>query len=298
METSFTLHPVAPFRLDYTVSALRRRSKNNVDLWDGQRYTRLLVMENMPVKVVVEQNKKTELTISIKSEYAEVFQNQIAHETENLLGLNCDMQDFYHIAQRDPQLNPLVLQFKGLKPPRFPSVFEALVNAISCQQISLDAGLQIQNRLAEFLSLRITEKEHLLYAFPRPNEVANCSVPTLKKIGYSTHKSEALIRLATAIMNNESHFKSLENKSNNESINFLCDFKGIGRWTAEYVLLRGLGRIDTFPGDDIGAQNNLYHFLHLDKKPDYKKIAEITAKWSPYAGLVYFHLLLRRLYEK
>ncbi|CAM2948602.1 DNA-3-methyladenine glycosylase [Legionella steigerwaltii] len=301
MDSSFTLHPIAPFRLDYTVFALRRRSKNNVDLWDGQRYTRLLVIENVPVKVVVEQNKnfnEPELVLLMNSEHLEVAQNQIAHELEKILGLKRDLHDFYHVAQQDPQLNPLVLQFKGLKPPRFPSIFEALVNAISCQQISLEAGLQIQNRLAEFLSLRVKDKEQLLYAFPRPNEVANCSVPELKKIGYSTHKSETLIRLAKAIMQEESSFSSLENQSNDAIINFLCDFKGIGRWTAEYALLRGLGRVDTFPGDDLGAQNNLYHFLHLDKKPDYKKIAEITAKWHPYAGLVYFHLLLKRLHEK
>lgn len=163
-------------------------------------------MENVPVKVVVEQNKnfnESELVLSIKGEGLEVYQNQIVNEVETILGLKRELHDFYHIAQRDAQLNPLVLQFKGLKPPRFPSVFEALVNAISCQQISLDAGLQIQNRLAEFLSLRIKEEEQLFYAFPRPNEVANCSVPELKKIGYSTSKSETLIRLATAIMQDE-----------------------------------------------------------------------------------------------
>ncbi|MCE0722914.1 MULTISPECIES: DNA-3-methyladenine glycosylase family protein [Legionella] len=299
MKTTFSLHPVAPFQLEYTVLALRRRSKNNVDLWDGHRYTRLLVIENVLVKVVVEQKEinKPELLLSIDSQN-EVSQNQIASQIEKMLGIKWDLNDFYHLTQHDAQLNPLVVQFKGVKPPRFPSLFEALVNAVSCQQISLDAGLHIQNRLAEFLSMRIKEKERILYAFPRPEEVAHCTVSDLKKIGYSTHKSETLRQLAVAIMEEESSFGSLENKANGEVIDFLCRFKGIGRWTAEYVLLRGLGRIETFPGDDIGAQNNLYQLLHLDKKPDYKKTAEITAKWHPYAGLVYFHLLLQRLYDK
>lgn len=268
MKTTFTLYPVAPFQLDYTILALRRRSKNNVDLWDGHRYTRLLVIENVPVKVVVEQNKainKPELLLSIESQN-EVSQEQVIAQIEKMLGLKWDLSDFYHLTQHDAQLNPLVIQFKGVKPPRFPSIFEALVNAVSCQQISLDAGLHIQNRLAEFLSMRIKENENTLYAFPRPEEVAHCSVPDLKKIGYSTHKSETLIQLAAAIMEEESSFQSLENKANDEVINFLCRFKGIGRWTAEYVLLRGLGRVDTFPGDDIGAQNNLYQLLHLEKE--------------------------------
>lgn len=142
-----------------------------------------------------------------------------------MLGLKWDLRDFYHLTQHDAQLNPLVVQFKGVKPPRFPSIFEALVNAVSCQQISLDAGLQIQNRLAEFLSIRIKEKEHIFYAFPRPEEVAHCTVSDLRKIGYSTHKSETLIRLATAILEEKSNFRSLEKKTNDEVINFYVVLK-------------------------------------------------------------------------
>ncbi|STY28555.1 DNA-3-methyladenine glycosylase [Legionella wadsworthii] len=298
MEYSFNLHPIAPFRLDYTVSALRRRSKNNVDLWDGQRYTRVLILENIPVKVVVEQIKghqNPELLLMI-SHQQERMQYQVASQIEKILGLKKDLGDFYSLTDSTP-IYPLVIQFKGVKPPRFPSVFEALVNAISCQQISLDAGLQMENRLVEYLSLRAKEKDRIIYAFPRPEEVANCSISDLKKLGYSARKSETLIHLATTILENTSVFEALENKSNEEVVHFLTQFKGIGRWTAEYVLLRGLGRIDVFPGDDVGAQNNLYKLLHLDKKPDYHQIAEITAKWHPYAGLIYFHLLLKRLYE-
>jgi DNA-3-methyladenine glycosylase II len=44
--------------------------------------------------------------------------------------------------------------------------------------------------------------------------------------------------------------------TNREAIAYLSRIRGIGRWSAEYVLLRGLGRLDTFPGDDVGAQIN------------------------------------------
>lgn len=78
----------------------------------------------------------------------------------------------------------------------------------------------------------------------------------------------------------------------------LCQFKGIGRWSAEYILLRGFGKIETSPGDDIGAQKNLQQLLHLGMKLDYQKISEITEKWYPYAGFIYFHLLLLKLKNK
>jgi DNA-3-methyladenine glycosylase II len=64
--------------------------------------------------------------------------------------------------------------------------------------------------------------------------------------------------------------------SNEQIVEQLSSIRGIGRWSAEYALLRGFGRIDTFPGDDIGAQNNLERLFHLDKKPDYAEVKKLT----------------------
>ncbi|MGM9454700.1 hypothetical protein ACTAZI_15350 [Legionella bozemanae] len=64
MDTSFLLFPLQPFRLDYTVWALRRRSKNNVDLWRENRYTRLFFIENQLIKVDVEQKNEQEILVS------------------------------------------------------------------------------------------------------------------------------------------------------------------------------------------------------------------------------------------
>jgi DNA-3-methyladenine glycosylase II len=73
--------------------------------------------------------------------------------------------------------------------------------------------------------------------------------------------------------------------------------RGFGRWSAEYVLLRTLGRLDVFPGDDVGARNKLQHWLGLDTPPTYDEIQSVLARWTPFSGLVYFHLLLDGLAE-
>lgn len=301
MYTSFTLHPIAPFRLDYTAIALRRRSKNLVDCWDGHYYTRVLILENQLIKVRVEQvnNPNTpELRVSLDKAIPHLLQEKITHIIEMLLGLKRDVAGFYKMAKQDTRLSALVSQFKGLKPPRFPSLFEALMNAISCQQISLDAGLQIQNRLIQHIGMSVNYNDQEFYAFPIVEDVSRCSLVELKTLGYSTHKSETIIRLASAIKEDPDVFAHLEDKPGDEVTQFLCQFKGIGRWTAEYALLRGLGRIEVFPIDDIGAQNNLRQLLCLEEKLDYKQTATITASWHPYAGFVYFHLLLQKLFEK
>ena len=72
----------------------------------------------------------------------------------------------------------------------------------------------------------------------------------------------------------------------------LRDLRGVGRWTADYVLLRGLGRLHVFPGDDVGVQKSLARWLGRPASLDYAGVNKAVEKWQPYAGLVYFHLLL------
>ena len=72
----------------------------------------------------------------------------------------------------------------------------------------------------------------------------------------------------------------------------------MGRWTAEYVLLRGIGRLNVFPRDDIGARKKLEHLLNLRKPLDDDGVNRILQRWEPYGGFVYFHLLLDGLSEE
>ena len=72
----------------------------------------------------------------------------------------------------------------------------------------------------------------------------------------------------------------------------LLELKGIGRWTAQYSLLRGLGRLDVFPADDVGSQSKMQRWLKGRNRPDYDRMYRILAPWRPYRGLIYFYLLL------
>jgi DNA-3-methyladenine glycosylase II len=87
----------------------------------------------------------------------------------------------------------------------------------------------------------------------------------------------------------------LAHLENRQAAERLLQLRGVGRWTAEYVLLRSLGRTDVFPGDDVGARNNLTKWLDLKVALDYNAVNQALAKWRPYAGLLYFHLLLDNL---
>jgi len=300
LTSCFVLNAIPPFRLDLTVWVLRRRKGNIIDQWDGQYYTRLFVIKGKPIKVTVEQTNPQIPQIKVSTHRAITIEthNYLALQLEKMLGLNCNLQPFYRMADQDKHLKSLSKQFAGLKPPRFPTLFETLANAIACQQVSLNLSIELLNRLCRNVGASLTEKGIITYAFPLEKQLTNCNPMDLKKLGFSLHKSEALIQLAATLLANKALFDVLDNRPNTQIVEMLCDLKGIGRWSAEYALLRGLGRVDIFPGDDVGAQKNLQQVLQLNQKLDYQTVAKLTDKWYPYAGLIYFHLLLHKLAEK
>ena len=85
------------------------------------------------------------------------------------------------------------------------------------------------------------------------------------------------------------------NLSDGQVLDLLLKLHGIGRWTAEYVLLRSLGRIGVLPGDDVGARNRLAQWLGHEGSMDYETVRRAVRRWHPYSGFVYFHLLLEGL---
>ena len=154
MRTGFELGAVAPFRLDLTVWALRRRPGNSVDRWDGRTYARTLPIAGAVAEVDVVQvgtDDVPRLRVTVTAD-GSIARDQVHAETADMLrhtlGLEVDLGDFYRRAARDPNLQGLSERFRGLKPPRFPSLFECLANAIACQQLTVTVGIELLNRLA------------------------------------------------------------------------------------------------------------------------------------------------------
>jgi DNA-3-methyladenine glycosylase II len=288
-----------PFRLDLTVWALRRRPENAVDRWDGRTYRRVLLIDSQAVEVAVSQSggsEEPQLEIDLSGPRLTVQQGNTARVLlERMLGVHKDLNPFYGLATSDPRLKPLVDEFRGLKPPQFPTVFEAVANGIACQQLSLLVGILLLSRLAQQIGVMPASAKGAPHAFPSPTNFSEVSEQSLKSLGFSANKSRALLEISSAIRDRCLNPESFAKLDNQGALERLVKLKGVGRWTAEYVLLRGLGRLDIFPGDDVGARNKLAQFLHEKNPLDYDGVRRAVAGWQPYAGFVYFHLLLARI---
>ena len=164
--------------------------------------------------------------------------------------------------------------------------------------MSLEAAIQILNRFSERFGVRFDDGKSVSYGFPQPGDLTDASEEDIKEVGFSRQKARSIRELVINSVNYSLNLAEMDKMTNAEITDYLSPIRGIGRWSTEYVLLRALGRLDIFPGDDIGAQNNLQRLFHLDKKPDYEQIKRLTSRWQPYQGLVYFHLLLNKLQAK
>jgi DNA-3-methyladenine glycosylase II len=295
------INPCAPFRLELTAWALRRRSHNAVDRWSASAYQRVVSIEGGPLALSVAQDGGLDaprLEVVLSGRPIDQRAELLARGALNrLLGLTVDLSDFTAMAKRDPLLGPLAERMRGLKPPRFPSVFEALVNGVACQQLSLAVGVHLLNRLSTAHGRPVSEDSDGPRAFPDPEQLATVQPDELKRHGFSLTKARTIVETARAIAAGDLDLESLEQLDDPAAIERLTSLRGIGRWTAEYVMLRGLGRLHIFPGDDVGAHNKLRRFFNIDAEFDYETIQQLVSRWHPYAGMVYFHLLLQSLSE-
>jgi DNA-3-methyladenine glycosylase II len=297
---TFSMRPSPPFRLDLTAWVLRRRARNLVDRWDGATYRRVLVVGSSPVEVAVTQVGSCEyprLEVTVTGRLSPETASAVAQLLTRALGLRIDLQPFYTLAAGDRRLAALVEQFRGLKPPRFPSVFETVANAIACQQLSLTVGIELLNRVALHCGPTLPFGTREQHAFPRAEDLLRVKAPTFRHLGFSYSKAHSLLALSREIIAGGFHPEQVQSLSNRSAVDRLMELRGVGRWTAEYVLLRGLGRVDTFPGDDVGARNHLALWLGRNGPLDYESVKRTVRRWQPYAGLVYFHLLLAGLTE-
>jgi DNA-3-methyladenine glycosylase II len=292
----FELRPRPPFRLDLTVWAQRRREQNQIDTWDGRTYRRALAISGVAYEVSVtqagpEDRPHLEAVLSgtpLGPDVEAAARSILAR----LLGLHHDLSGFYERAAHDRALDELAQRYRGVKPPRFPTIFECLVNAVACQQLSLAAGLTLLSRL----SATAGAPAGGVHTFPTPVEVLRLPRSTLQRLGFSERKEATILRLADAATAGELELGFFDQLDDAAAIEALVQRPGIGPWSADYVLLRGLGRLHVFPRGDSGALNGLRSFLlgtELEADPE-----AALQSWAPDAGMVYFHLLLRGLEQR
>jgi len=279
----------APYRLDLTVSVLRRLSTNPVDVLgpDGA-YVRVLD-DAEPVAVRVTQVNARTLEVGIDGDRRQ--HPRLLALVRRTLGVEVGLERFYRAASDIPWLHPLARRMRGVKPPRHPTLWEACANAIVFQQVSVVAASAIMRRVILALGEPLERHGARLYRFPSAESVRRAHGARLRAAGLSAGKIATLRRVADALGRGALDEALLAERPSPDAAAILRGIKGIGPWTAAVILLRGLGRLDVFPANDSSVARNLV----LAGESDTLDAEAALDALGPQRGMLYYHLLLARL---
>lgn len=296
--SAFPLKVHPPFNLQATVRVLQRRPQNLIDRWIDDRYVRVLRIGTEHVLVATE-NRGTidapDLQYSCHSEVSSEIRASIEPVLRRILGLDLDPQRLQRSAGNVNAFDAVSRALRGMRPPRFVSLFEAFANVIPFQQLSLDAGVSIVTRLVERFAVPLVCDEQTYFAFPEASRIASARIDALRACGLSTRKGQTLRDLARLIDSGELSEPELQAMTTQDALRRLIELPGIGTWSASVVLLRGFGRLDVFPPGDVGAAKGLRSVMGLEPGADIDPIVE---RFGDQRGYLYFHVLGRNLLER
>ncbi len=291
----------APFHLEATVRLLARRPTNRVDLWEQDRYLRVLELDGELHLVSVHDAGTVDapdLRVMWPSgRPSPTQQRRLGATLRRTLGLDQPTAAIERLALKDPCLRPLARKLRGMRPPRFPTLFEAVANVIPFQQVSLDAGAAIVARLVERFGRRLVLAGRTWFAFPAAAAIGRAPVAALQSIGLSRTKALSLQELARQVVCGELTEERLAALGTDEAMRTLMELPGIGPWSAGVLLLRGLGRMDSFPSGDVGVARGLARLLGLpaDRRFAYE---DYVRRFGDCRGYFYFYNLGAQLLER
>ncbi len=199
---------------------------------------------------------------------------------------NIDL-DLSNIRFNDDFLDMLVNKYLGLRPPKSPTLFEALVKSIINQQINLRLALTMTANLVEKYGYREIYGGRMFYDFPTPEKLAEVSVNELRKCGLSRRKCEYVISLAKMVCSGF-NLEGIKYLKPEEAIEVLDNIRGVGVWTAELAYVMATGDLSVGPAGDLAVVKGLSRAL--GKRVEEGEVRDFVSKYRDVAGLIMYYL--------
>ena len=204
--------------------------------------------------------------------------------------LSSDLQPFYDLAHKDEILKEVVLAYKGLRIVGVEELFEALSWSIMGQQISLHVAYALKQKLVTTYGESIVHDNIEYCVFPTAQKLASLEVEELRKLSFTQRKAEYIIGVANLIATGQIDKEQLQMMSLGEMETRLTTIRGIGKWSANYVIMRCLRHPDAFPLADVGLHNALKKVLNRSEKPSLDEIERWAENWSGWRAYATFYL--------
>jgi DNA-3-methyladenine glycosylase II len=187
-----------------------------------------------------------------------------------------------HLSSNDPVLAKVIATHK--QPDFMPhsNYYQALVDSIISQQLSVKAAASIEKRF----------KDSFGGDFPTPEQILERDIEQLRSLGLSRPKASYIQDLAMKVVDGTVEFSTIDTLSNDEIITELTKVKGIGEWTAHMFLLFCMGRTDVLPVGDLGIRSGIKLLYGFDQAPTPDEVRAVAKKnnWHPYESTASWYI--------
>lgn len=296
------LHPVSPY--NFSLSCLQfAEGDPGIRRFSHGVFWQVIRVADRPVLVQVRDvgdMEEPRLAVDVHSD-SEISLNEMktaGDQVSRLLGLNDDLRQFYRAIREDHLMADVARNLSGLKAPQTSTVFEALVTSIIEQQISIRVARRLESKLVKRFGERLIANGMTYVAYPEPSALAAGLPVDFRDCGLSSRKGEYIRNVAEMVAEGTLDLEAMkEIRDSSRIIEELCSIRGIGRWTAEFVLLRGMHRLDSIPADDLGVKRAIARIYRPGEKLSAGQARAIAEAWGSWKGLAAYYLLIAEQIE-
>lgn len=289
---TITLQVPEQYRFAENVKYLTRSPNECLHLYESERIYKAIPIENETPMVEIGADSESALTIRfLDAPPRKCVRAAVARYVREWFDLDTDLQPFYELAKDDPLLRQAVQQFGGLRIIGIPDLFEAICWGIIGQQINLSYAYTLKRRLVERFGRQVEWEGKAFWVFPSPETIAALTVNDLQDLRMTTKKCEYMIHVAKLMAEGKLTKQRLASAGDcRQAEKMLLGIRGIGPWTANYVLMRCLRFPDAFPIDDVGLHNAIKHLMGTENKPTKEQLQKLASSWRNWEAYATFYL--------
>lgn len=288
----FHIVPKSPFSFNLVSSLYSRFPIQCVDLYDKGLYERALEIDGKIHLIRVKSIgtvDKPRLLIDVLPDPKN--KRAILEKIKWMLGIDYDLSSFYKIARKDKRFYWVITKLYGLSAPKTPSVFEALIIAITEQQIALPVAVALRQGLVMKYGKCINIEGKKYYTFPSPESLAKAKPEDIRKLRFSSRKSEYMVDISKLVANKDIDLESMKDWITDRIMETLTKIRGVGPWTVEYMMCRGMGRYDALPASDIGLRAGATAYLDKKERISETEVRNLLKPFDKYRGFAAFYLI-------
>lgn len=291
---SFSIQPVPPFDFDLTAGYLTYfRGRYGTDVFENGVYRTLQRLDGGLALLSVSSSGSIDAPMLEAEVQSDGLGEEMIVDARDratwLLGADDDVKPFYAMAANDPYLTPVVNGMHGLHIAHTATGYEALILAILGQQISTHVARMLRNLITETYGELLEVDGELYRAFPSPQSIADAGVEALRAIKFSQRKAEYISDISKQVVSGELDLEALRHQPAKDVVKALTSIRGIGPWTAHWLLIRALGYPDGFPHGDLAMERMMGMLVNPngDAAPmTSKEASAFSERWSPYRSYV------------